>query len=309
MGGLGPRTTPTVADGDIYSLGAQGHLVCVDAKSGAHKWTANILDGTSNLQWAMAGSPLIVGENVVVCPGFQGGSESENRAVSAYDRKSGKLAWSCPGDKAGYSSPMLATFDGSRQIVLLDGKKVAGYEAAKGAMLWSYPWDQTQQDINVAQPIIWEPERRVFISSGYSVGCAMLQVGKTSDGWKCDELWRLKNKPLRCKMSSPIEFRGFIYGLDEGILACIDAKDGARKWKGDRFGHGQMLRCEDLLILLAENGDLVLIEATPDEQRILGRVPAIKADRTWNTPAMANGRIYLRNDREMACFDLRDERP
>jgi outer membrane protein assembly factor BamB len=304
LGGLGPRTTPTIADGDVYSLGAEGHLVCVDAKTGVHKWTADILDGAPNLKWGMAGSPLIVGENVVLNPGFQGESKFENRALSAYNRKSGKLAWSWAGRKAGYSSPMLATFDGIQQIVLLDGNQVAGYDISSGVMLWTYPWEDTNQDINVAQPIIWEAEGRVFISSGYSIGCAMLHVLKSPDGWKCDEL--KKTKYMRCKMSSPIEYQGYIYGLDEGILTCIDSKECARKWREDRFGHGQLLRCEDLLILLAENGDLVLLEATPAEQRILGRVPAIKAQRTWNTPAMANGRIYVRNDREMACFDLRD---
>lgn len=324
MGGLGPRTTPTIADGDVYSLGAQGHLVCVDARTGSHKWTKQILEDTKNLQWGMAGSPLVVGDKVFVNPGFQGDENSPTKspAVAGYDRKTGTLSWIGSGGKAGYSSPMVATIDKVRQIILLDGTGISGFslpstarrigsslEDSGGGTLWNYPWDQTNQDINVAQPLIWESEGRIFISSGYSVGCAMIQVWKTPTGWNCRDLWKNKNKPLRCKMSSPIAYGEFIFGLDEGTLACIAAFDGKLKWKGDRFGHGQLLRCEDLLILLAENGDLVLIEATPDEQRILGRVPAIKAERTWNTPAMANGRIYVRNDREMACFDMRDERP
>ncbi len=305
LGGLGPRATPTISAGDVYSLGAEGHLVCVDAKTGAHKWTVNILGETPNLKWGMAGSPLVVDDKVIVNPGFQGESQGENRAISAYDRKTGKLVWATASRKAGYSSPMLATFDGVRQIVLLDGNQVAGYDVTGGKMLWTYPWDQTNQDINVAQPIVWEKEGRVFISSGYTIGSAMLHVWKSPTGWKADQIWRHPNKPLRCKMSSPVEYQGFIYGLDEGMLACIDS-DGKLQWKGDRFGHGQMLRREDLLIMQAENGDLVLFELTPREQRILGRVPAIKAARTWNTPAMANGRIYVRNDKEMACFELRD---
>lgn len=306
LGGLGPRATPTIADGDVYSLGAVGHLVCVDAKTGAHRWTVNILGETPNLKWGMAGSPLVVDDKVIVNPGYQGDSQGENRAVSAYDRKSGKLVWATASRKAGYSSPMLATIDQVRQVILLDGNQVAGYDVSNGAMLWTYPWDETNQDINVAQPIVWEKQGRVFVSSGYTIGCAMLHVWKSPEGWKIKEEWKNVNKPLRCKMSSPVEYQGFLYGLDEGMLACIEAKSGKLKWKGDRFGHGQMLRCDDLLILLAENGDLVLFDLSPEEQRLVGRVPAIKAPRTWNTPAMANGRIYVRNDKEMACFDLRD---
>ena len=306
LGGPGPRTTPTISGGDVFSLGAEGHLVCVNARTGDHKWTVNILGDTPNLKWGMAGSPLVVDDKVIVNPGFQGDSQAENRAVSAFDRKTGRLVWATASRKAGYSSPMLATIDNVRQIILLDGNQLAGYDLATGVMLWTYPWDETNQDINVAQPIVWEKEGKIFITSGYTIGCAMLHVWKSPEGWKVSELWKNVNKPLRCKMSSPIEYQGFLYGLDEGMLACIDAKNGKLKWKGDRFGHGQMLRWEDLLILLAENGDLVLFELTPLEQRILGRVPAIKAPRNWNTPAIANGRIYVRNDKEMACFDLRE---
>jgi outer membrane protein assembly factor BamB len=306
LGGLGPRATPTIADGFVYSLGAKGHLVCLEAQTGAHHWTVNILENGVNLQWGMAGSPLIVDNKVIVNPGYQGADSPENKAVVAYDRVTGNQVWATPGKRAGYSSPMLATLADHRQIVLFDGGQVAGYEPASGKLLWSYPWNRTREDINVAQPIVW-PDGRVFISSGYGVGCALIQVTAQSGNWEVKELWHRPNKPLRCKISSPVEYNGYLYGLDEGILACIDARDGTLKWRDGRYGHGQLLRYEDLLIILDEKGNLVLVEARPDRYHELGKVKAIRSDpRTWNVPAVANGRIYVRNEHEMACYDLRD---
>src|SRR5262249_4770288 len=158
------------------------------------KWSVEILeDGNPNLQWAMAGSPLVYDQFVVVNPGNQL-VDGKPRALAAYDRETGKKCWSSGGTKAGYSSPMLATFSGLRQIVLLDGKQVGGYDAKDGKPLWNYVWDKTNQDINVAQPIVDDEKGRVFISSGYSVGCAMLQIEKDGDNWRVKELWKNDNK-------------------------------------------------------------------------------------------------------------------
>lgn len=306
LGGLGPRATPTISGDSVYSLGAEGHLVCLDARTGAHRWTVPILERNPNLTWGTAGSPLVVDDMVIVNPGHQDPGKTENRAVVAYHRETGAVVWTAPGQRAGYSSPMLVNLHDRRQIVLFDGRQVAGYDLEKGDLLWSYPWDRTREDINVAQPIVW-PDGRVFISSGYGVGSALIQVSRQSNRWVVTELWRRPNKPLRCKMSSPVEYQGYIYGLDEGILSCIDAKDGAVQWREGRYGHGQLLRYEDLLIILDEKGHLVLVEATPTRFHEMGKVKAIRSDpRTWNVPALADGRIFVRNEHEMACFDLRD---
>lgn len=304
LGGVGPRATPTISEGEVFSLGGMGHLVCLDALSGSQKWMVNILEGGSNLMWGMAGSPLVVDGKVIVNPGKQTTTDAE-RGLVAYDRKTGKQVWASPGFKAGYASPMLATFLGEQQIVLLDGEQVAGFHIPTGGRIWTYPWRDTNQDINVAQPLVLD-DNRVFISSGYGVGCAMLKIDREGEVWNAKPIYRKENKPLRCKMSGPVEYQGHIYGLDEGILACIDAATGEEKWRDGRYGHGQLLRFEDLLIILDERGNLVLVEATPLAHRELGKVKAIKAERTWNVPAMVDGRIFVRNDREMACFDLRE---
>lgn len=307
LGGVGPRATPTIAHGDVFSLGAAGHLACLDGTTGKPKWTKEILEGGINLDWAMAGSPLVVGDLVIVNPGNQRETKTWS-AVVAYNRTNGNEVWKSGWTKAGYSSPMLATISGVEQVVLLDGKQVAGFDLKDGKELWQYPWAETQQDINVAQPLVFS-DGRIFISSGYGRGCAMVKPIKQDESWNVEEKFHLRNKPLRCKFTSPVAFGDYIYGLDEGILACIRASDGKLQWKDGRYGHGQVLRYEDMLIVSTERGDLVLVAADPKEHRELGRIKAITGQRCWNVPAVANGRILVRNSREMACFDLRSVTP
>ena len=307
LGGPGPRATPTIVGGEVFSLGAKGDLVCLDGATGKLKWSANILGGRPNLQWGMSGSPLVVDDMVIVNPGRQSDTPTGQGAIAAHDRKTGTKVWETGDTKAGYASPMLTDLFGHRQIILFDGKQVGGFDVLDGTPLWNYPWDKTNQDINVAQPLVFD-DGRVFISSGYAVGCAKLQLRNIGGRiWTVNEVWRNENKPLRCKFTNPVEHRGFIYGLDDGRLACIEAESGKLRWKDGNYGHGQLVRWDDLLIILSERGNLVLAEATPDHHRELGRIKAIEAERTWNVPALANGRIFVRNDREMACFDLRSE--
>jgi outer membrane protein assembly factor BamB len=296
LGGPGPRATPTIADGEVFSLGATGHLACLDGATGKMKWTVNILDDNDNIQWAMSGSPLVYDDLVVVNPGAQR-SSAKGRALIAYDRKTGKQVWAAGDTRAGYSSPMLATLAGKRQVVMFDAAEVAGYDAKTGEKIWNVPFE-TYQGINVAQPILYDDDR-VFISAGYDHGSAMIQIDASG---KPKELW--KTRKLRSKFSNPVAHAGHIYGLDDGILVCLDEKTGQLKWKGERYGHGQVLLADGLLVILSEQGDLAIVEATPDESRQLGRLSAIKG-RTWNYHALAAGRVYVRNDQEMAALDLR----
>ena len=255
LGGPGPRATPTIYEGEVYSLGAEGRLACIDGASGKEKWHVDILEGNGNLMWAMSGSPLVYGDVVVVNPGVQKEGESL-RALVAYDRKTGKRVWGSGTTKAGYASPMLATLAGVEQVLLFDGVEIAGYAAKDGVKLWSHPW-KTHMDINVAQPLVFDGDR-LFISSGYGVGCAMLHITRADNAWSVKELWR--NRLLRLKMSSPVAYQGHIYGQDDGFLVCLDAEKGERKWRGKRYGHGQILLAGDLIVVLAENGKPALVE-------------------------------------------------
>jgi outer membrane protein assembly factor BamB len=303
MGGDGPRATPTVAGERLYSLGATGMLVCLELATGAARWSADILEGNSNVPWGMSGSPLVYDDVVLVNPGAQSPSAA-GRAVVAYDRETGRVAWSAGDKPAGYSSPELTTLGGRRQVLLFDGQGVAGYDPAGAGELWRYAWE-TYMGINVAQPLVLDSER-VFISSGYDKGCAMLRVTEADGAWQVQPVW--ENKGMRCKFTSPVYFQGCLYGLDEGILVCLDAASGAQRWREGRYEHGQLLLVNDLLLVQSEKGRLVLLEANPEAHRELGRLQAVEG-KTWNPPALAGGKAYVRNAAEMACYELPAEGP
>jgi outer membrane protein assembly factor BamB len=143
----------------------------------------------------------------------------------------------------------------------------------------------------------------VFISSGYGVGGAMLKVRQEGGRWSAEELWRTRE--LKCRFTTPVVSRNHLYGLDEGFLVCLDADTGEVKWRGDRYGHGQVLLSEDLLVIQAETGELCLVKASPEGFAELTRFRALdNPAKNWNTPALAGGKAYLRNHEEMACYDL-----
>ena len=297
MGGDGPRATPTWAEGLVYVLGATGELRCLEEATGRLVWRKNILDDNdaSNLPWGMAASPLVVGDVVIVLPGGANG-----RSVVAYHRQSGARVWSALDETQAYSSPMIATLAGRRQLLVMTASRLVGLEPDGGALLWSYPW-VTTSDINVAQPLVVGPNR-VFVSSGYGVGAAVVEIAESGGRFDVREVWR--NLRMKNKFTSSVLHDGFIYGLDEAILACVDAATGDLKWKGGRYGYGQVLLASGRLVVLTEEGDLVLVAASPDGHQELASFPAISG-KTWNHPAMADGRLLVRNLREMAAFDLR----
>jgi outer membrane protein assembly factor BamB len=299
MGGGGPRSTPTIADGHVYSLGAVGDLVCLDGVTGTKRWAVNILtdNGAKVVEWGMTGSPLIVGELVVVNAGVDP-SNNQSHAVAAYERKTGNKAWATGEFPAGYSSPMLATINRGEQIVLFDGGGVAGIDPLDGKQFWRHPW-KTFQDMNIMQPLLL-PGNRVLISSQATNGCAMLEV----TGASVKEIWH--NRNLAAHFANPIYYAGHIYGLHKGLLCCLDAETGERRWEtSERFGSGQLLLTGNTLLLQTEqSGELIAAVADPAEYRELGRIRVFRGSRTWNTPSLAGGRLYLRNHEEMVCLDL-----
>jgi outer membrane protein assembly factor BamB len=297
MGGDGPRATPTFHEGRVYALGALGELRCLDAATGAVVWRRNILDdnGAANLDWGMSGAPLIVDEKVIVLPGGPGG-----KSVVAYNKTNGEVVWRSLDDRQAYVSPVLATIAGIRQILVVSAHRVVGLTPADGSLLWEYPW-ATDQGINVAQPVVLGRDR-VFLSASYGQGAAVVEITRAGDRLAARSVW--ENSRMKNKFTSSILHEGHLYGLDEAILACIDAETGELKWKGGRYGYGQPIFASGHLIVLAENGDLALVKATPEGHQELARVPAIEG-KTWNHPVVANGRLLVRNLREMAAFDIR----
>lgn len=296
LGGDGPRATPTWHQGRLYALGATGELHCLDASEGHLVWSRNILRDSRarNLTWGMSASPLIVGEKVIVLPGG-----SRGRSVAAYHKETGNALWKSLSDKQAYTSPMWVTLAGQPQLLIVSARRMMGLSGEDGSLLWDFPWI-TDYDVNVAQPILLGQDR-VFISAGYGHGAAVVQVQRTSGGLAASALWQ--NRRMKNKFTCSVLKDGFIYGLDEGILACVRAETGELKWKGGRYGHGQLLLAGDHLIVLTESGELVLVKADPERQQELARFSAIQG-RTWNHPAISEGLLLVRNSQEMACFDL-----
>src|SRR2546426_934571 len=294
--GDGPRTTPTWDAGRLYALGATGELRCLDAKTGAVIWGKNILSDNQaeNLSWAMAASPLIVDDKVIVLPGGPSG-----KSVAAYNKMTGAPVWKSQNDRQAYVSPMLVTLAGRRQILVVSASRVFGLVPDDGSLLWSQSWD-TDMGINVSQPIVVDANR-FFISSGYGKGAALVEVTGNGDGLSARKVW--ENGSMKNKFNSSVVYEGNAYGLDEGILTCLDVKTGERRWKGGRYGYGQVILASGHLIVITDTGELVLAKATPDKHTELARFSAIEG-KTWNYPAIAEGRLLVRNQTQMACFDV-----
>jgi outer membrane protein assembly factor BamB len=295
--GEGPRSTPTWDDGRLYALGAEGELECLDAKTGKPIWQKNILsdNGASNLSWGTAESPLVVDDKVVVMPGGSSG-----KGFVAYNKLTGARVWSSQNDRASYTSPMLATLGGKRQIIAVTASRLVGLDPSDGSLLWSYPWS-TQMGINVAQPVV-VAKNRVFLSAGYGHGATLVELTPQGKGFDAKAVW--ENTNLKTKFNSPVYDNGYVYGLDEGILTCIDVQTGERKWKGGRYNYGQVLYASGHLIVTdGATGEVALVKADPAQFSEVARIQAVSG-KTWNVPAIANGRLLVRNGTEMACYNL-----
>ena len=290
--GDGPRATPTWDDGRLYVLGATGELRCLDAKTGRVIWGKNILseNGASNLPWAMAASPLIVDDKVIVLPGGSAG-----KSVVAYNKMNGAPVWKSLDDHQAYVSPMLVTLGGRRQILVVSALRAVGLVPESGQLLWSYTWD-TDMGINASQPVI-VGANRFFISSGYGKGAALVEV----NGANARTIW--ENINMKNKFNSSVLHQGHVYGLDEGILTCVDVNTGERKWKGGRYGYGQVILASGNLIVITDTGELALVRAAPDQFSELARFQAIEG-KTWNYPAIASGRLLVRNANQMAAYNI-----
>ena len=294
--GDGPRATPTWDNGRIYALGATGELRCLDANTGSVFWGKNILtdNKAQNLQWAMAASPLIVDDKVIVLPGGTSG-----KSVVAYNKMTGAPVWKVLNDVQAYVSPMLVELAGRRQIVVVSSTRVVGLTPEKGELLWEYAWD-TDMGINVSMPILVD-RNRFFISSGYGKGAALVEVKGSGNSFTASTIWEKKN--MKNKFNTSVIHNGYIYGLDEGIMVCLDVNTVERKWKEGRFGYGQIILTNGHLIVTSDQGEVALLKATPDKYTEVARFSAVQGQ-TWNYPAIAGGRLLVRNSNEMAAYDI-----
>ncbi len=297
LGGIGPRTTPCIHGERVYAQGATGLLHCLDLKTGKPHWTSNVLSlaKVALPDWGYSASPYVEGDLVYTTPG----------GLMALHTSTGQLAWFSPSGTPGYSSPRPFELMGQRQFLLFDEKGVSGRLMTDGSLLWNFPWDKSSQ--RVADPIALGPDR-VLAASGYGHGAELLRLALTNGSWTVTPEW--KSMKLKAKMSNFLPLASQIYGLNDGRLVCIDALSGQAQWEGERFGHGQLLCVEGpgvspLLLIMAENGDVALIEARAGSTAppVLGRFNAIEG-KTWNPLALAGRFLLVRNDAQAACYRL-----
>jgi outer membrane protein assembly factor BamB len=298
VAGIGPRATPTVHDGKVYALGALGELVCLEGATGRLLWHHDVIteNSANPPQWGKSCSPLVYENKVIVSAGG-----ADGKSLVAYDVQSGEPIWSAGDDASSYSSPTLLTLCGQPQIVIVNQKLVTAHDPADGHIFWQRDWpDQTVGSPNVSQPTAVGDDR-VMVTKGYGVGSALWQIKREGDTWSVELIWR--NNSLKTKFTNPVIRDGYAYGLDEGVLSCIDIATGARKWKKGKFDHGQVLLIDDMLLVQSEAGDVALVEATPEAFRELTRFSAVTGQ-SWNYPALSGRKLLVRTEQEAACYEL-----
>jgi len=289
--GPGPRATPTLSNGRVYTFGATGIVNALDAGNGAVVWSRNAASdaGKKTPEWGFASSPLVVGDLVIV--GVSG-------KLAAYDLSTGDPRWFGPDGGVSYSSPVLSTIDGVAQVLLLSTSGAAGVALADGTDLWKYPWP----GYPIVQPAL-TADGGVLIAVSDSSGTRRLAVAHAPTGWTAEERWT--SAGLKPYFNDFVVHNGHAFGFDGAILSSIDLNDGKRAWKGGRYGHGQLILLEDqdILLVLSEEGELALVAAATDRFKELARFPALEG-KTWNHPALAGDVLLVRNGLEMAAFRL-----
>ena len=298
MGGDGPRATPTLDEGDVYALGATGIFNRLRGSDGHPVWTVNIIaeaHAPTSL-FGLTGSALIVDDLVVVNPG------GPNASLVAYDKATGQRRWAAGNAATAYASPQLVRLGGRDQILTFNAEGLFAHATDDGEILWNYPWVTPPEFNNVCQPVVWRDDagtETVFVTSGYGKGCVLLEIAVYEGRFTAASRWQ--NTNLKVKFSSVVARDGYVYGLDENILVCLDLRTGKRCWKGGRYGFGQLLLVDNILLVLSDYGEVVLCEATPERHRELARLPVLNG-RTWNHPALSGDTLLIRNDRNAACL-------
>lgn len=288
--GAGPRGTPTLSDGHVYTFGATGIVNVLDARDGTVLWSRNAADDTGAKLpgWGFSSSPLVIDDLVIV---------AASGALIAYDRATGNPRWSHADSSASYSSPQLLTIAGVAQVLQLNGAGLTSV-SPDGKLLWQHEWS----GYPIVQPAL-TADGDILISVNSESGTRRLTAANGSDGWKIEERWTsMRLKPY---FNDFVVHKGHAFGFDGSILACIDLEQGQRKWKGGRYGNGQLILFadQDLLLVLSEQGELVLVNATTDQFTEVATFPAIES-KTWNHPVLVDDVLLVRNGEEMAAFRL-----
>jgi outer membrane protein assembly factor BamB len=310
--GNGPRATPALDGGRVYTVGVTGQFQCRRVEDGELLWEHNLLTeyGAANPKWGFACSPLIDGGLVFVNPGGPAG-----KSLAAFDKESGKEVWKSQDDPAGYSSPVAITVEGERQIVFFTAHSLVGVAARDGALRWRFPWP-TDFGVNAATPIpirakVGGKERHyLFITSGYKKGSALVAlVPKAGGGHDARSVFESN---LFCShYGSPVRVGDHVYGFNESTLVCISLRTGKVRWElpGDRTGYkkGSLLAVNDYLLVLGEDGKLGLLKASPEGPEVVAEDRRAMRHKCWTMPVLVDGRLLLRDQDVIRCLDMRQK--
>ena len=284
----GPNAAATVHAGQVFTLSKTGKAFCFDAAKGSIVWKVDLaaLTGAGKPEWGYGGAPLVQGDVVIYNVGSVG---------TALNRKSGALVWKSGTAKAGYSTPLPFEQNGERLALLMTGKSAAAVRLATGEVAWSYPWE-TSYDVNAADPIVQGD--KVFVSSGYNHGAAVIKIA----GKQASLVW--ENKNLRNQFSSSVLWKGFLYGVDENQLRCVDFATGEVKWTDKATGKGTLLIADGKIVALSEKGELIIADASPEGFKPQARAQ-ILGGKCWTMPSIANGKLYARNAKgDLVCLNV-----
>ncbi len=296
VNGNGPRSTPTVHNEVVYALGARGKLHALQTASGKKLWSRDLkkefkTSGPSD--GGFSTSPLIEGNLLLVEAGGEGNS------FIAFDKQSGAMVWKAESDRAAFASPIAITVNGVRQIVFFPATGAIAMSPADGKIFWRLPW-KTEGNVNAATPLFIPPDK-VFISSGYGVGATLLRIEAGNATARIEEIW--KSKAMQNKYTSSILQSDYLYGFDGGMLKCIEVNTGAEKWTQRGFGVGTLIYADGHLIVLGDKGKLALVEAAPTGYKEKAGAEVLNG-RCITVPALAAGKLYVRNTKELVCLDI-----
>jgi len=302
-GGDGPRSTPTVNGGKVYAFTQHLKLFCFDAASGKTLWVKDIMQDFAgrNIGWKSAMSPLVDGELVFVGGGGAG------QSLLAFNKTTGAVVWKKHDEKITHSTPVAATIHGVRQIIFFLQSGLLSVSPQDGTALWRFPF---RYNVSTAiSPVVCGDV--VYCSAGYGVGGGACRIIKNGSQWTAEELWKIPgDRQVANHWSTPVFKDGYLYGMfsfkefGRGPLKCVELKTGQVKWQQPGFGPGNVILSGKHLLALADDGQLVAVEATPESYKEVCRVKALNG-KCWTTPALSNGRLYIRSTKEGACLDLK----
>jgi outer membrane protein assembly factor BamB len=324
IGGIGPRSTPTIADDKVYTQGATGIVQCLDLVSGETIWRQDLLElagwsqdeSEAAINWGRAGSPLLVDQLCVVPFGapddyskwtLEDGMRAswQGRSLIALDVTDGSVRWTGGNDQISFASPMLMTLAGIDQIVIVNESSVSGHAIGDGRQLWSTPWRGQSNGAANCAAALQVDDSAFLVGKAYGTGSAVFQIENGQESFTVSERWK-RSGVLKTKFTHACIVDGFAYGLSDGMLECVDLADGKRMWaqpRGARYGHGQMILVEDILVVQTESGDVAFVSARNDRFEEQALVPALTS-KTWNIPAVAGDYLAVRNDAEAVLFQL-----